>query len=500
MDDLTKKKIVDLYNDAVLKIFPTGTMVAIFGEEIESSIGHWKMMFPPNGMDNYNQCTNRRTLDEVCNPIFEQKQIFLDFIQENFKELDNVEKLRDIEKKVKDFIQKMEVKSDTTNPYIKIDVTLHDIIGNFSTTSRDSLHCQSEKLFLAILFAIKKKVHVFELTKNYNLTFKFAKSSIGKSGLQKSSVICSGDKTITESMDPVDPAKNFFGLELLILNKAIQDKNVASIKKSLAEAKAAAEAKTAAEAKAAAEAERAAAEAERAAADAKAAAEAPPAPAVEIPDVKAAAIEELPKVEGESPQTLPALEPQPTPLTGDGLFEKYRESTSINAKDKDADFENYRKSVVQKFKSEESYYDSEFSELPSQGKNPTDYQLAIVKSVINKNKNLFDKLMELLSLTSSEDLYKKLIFIHSIFIRCQFSDTSCSKIETIILCLTASTFIQVGGHKSRRRRTYRRHARKTRRGRKSKSKSKSKSKPKTHRRRHHSRTRKHHKKYISRRR
>ena len=102
MDDLTKKKSVDLYNDAVLKIFPTGTMVAIFGEEIESSIGHWKMMFPPNGMDNYNQCTNRRTLDEVCNPIFEQKQIFLDFIQENFKELDNVEKLRDIEKKVKD--------------------------------------------------------------------------------------------------------------------------------------------------------------------------------------------------------------------------------------------------------------------------------------------------------------------------------------------------------------------------------------------------------------
>ena len=146
---------------------------------------------------------------------------------------------------------------------------------------------------------------------------------------------------------------------------------------------------------------------EQAAADAKAPPEAPPAPAVEIPDVKAAAIEELP--EGESPQTLPALEPQPTPLTGDELFEKHKDS-SINKEDKDADFESYRKSVVQKFKSEESYYDSEFSELPSQGKNPTDYQLAIVKSVINKNKNLFDKLMELLSLTSSEDLYPKCFY------------------------------------------------------------------------------------------
>ena len=481
MDELTQKKFVDLYNDAVLKIFPLDTMILLFGEEIESSIGHWKMMFPPNGMIKYNQCNESKTLDEVCSPIFEQKQIFLDFIKDNFPELtdqepENVEKLLDIEKKVKDFIQKMEVKSDTTNPYIKIDVTLHDIIGNFSTTSRGSLHCQSEKLFLAILFAIKNKVHVFELTKNYNLTFKFAKSSIGKSGLQKSSVICSGDKTITESMDPVDTAKNFFGLKHLRLDRAIQDKNVASIKKSLAEAGA----------KAAAEAERAAAEA-------------PPAPAVEIPDVNAAAIEELPKVEGESPQTLPALEPQPTPLTGDGLFEKYRESTSINAKDKDADFENYRKSVVQKFKSEESYYDSEFSELPSQGKNPTDYQLAIVKSVINKNKNLFDKLMELLSLTSSEDLYKKLIFIHSIFIRCQFSDRSCSKIETIILCLTASTFIQVGGHKSRHR--HRHHARKTRRGRGRTRKSKAKAKSKTHRHRRHSRVRvRKHKKYTSRRR
>jgi hypothetical protein len=65
MDELTQKKFVDLYNDAVLKIFPTETMELLFGREIESSTGHWKMMFPPNGMIKYNQCNERITLDEV---------------------------------------------------------------------------------------------------------------------------------------------------------------------------------------------------------------------------------------------------------------------------------------------------------------------------------------------------------------------------------------------------------------------------------------------------
>jgi hypothetical protein len=231
-DDLDlSEKCVGLYNDAILKIFPVDTMAQLFEKELESPIGNWKMYFPEKTIDFVDKCRERKILHEVCEPLFEQKQFFLDFIKQNFPELtnkgsENAAKLLDIEKKVKDFIQKMEVKSDINGSIIKIDVTLHDIIGNFSTTSGGSLHCQSEKLFLAILFAIKKKVHVFELTRGYKLTFKFAKSSIGKSGLQKSSVICSGDKTITESTDPVDPENNFFKLELSTLDNAVEPEAV----------------------------------------------------------------------------------------------------------------------------------------------------------------------------------------------------------------------------------------------------------------------------------
>ena len=123
-----------------------------------------------------------------------------------------------------------------------------------------------------------------------------------------------------------------------------------------------------------------------------------------------------------------------------------------------------------------------------------------MKSVISRDKDLFNKLMELLSLTSSENLYTKLLFIQGIFIKCNLSDTSCSKIYTIILGLIINLSTQRGGSKSRRRHRHK-PARKTRRGRgrTRKSKSKSKSKSKTHRRRRHSRVRvRKHKKYTSR--
>ena len=184
-------------------------------------------------------------------------------------------------------------------------------------------------------------------------------------------------------------------------------------------------------------------------------------------------------------------------LTGDKLYEKRKDPSQVLSLN---DAESYRKRVLKKFESEESYYDNEFSDLPKKRIKPTEYQLEIVKSVISRDKDLFNKLMELLSLTSSENLYTKLLFIQGIFIKCNLSDTSCSKIYTIILGLIINLSTQRGGSKSRRRHRHK-PARKTRRGRgrTRKSKSKSKSKSKTHRRRRHSRVRvRKHKKYTSR--
>jgi outer membrane murein-binding lipoprotein Lpp len=247
MNPTLSEKYVELYNKAIIRIFPVDTMVKLFGENLESSIGHWKLFFPPGVMDSFKPCeTSRQILTEECKPIFKQKQVFLDFIKDNFEELtyanpENVAKVQDIEKNVKDFIKRMGVKADFTKSKLEIVVTLHDIISNLSTTSFDSLHCQSEKLFIAILFAIKKKVHVFDLVCDYELKFKFAESSIGKSGLQKSSVICSGDTKINKLTDPVSDL--IFTLDTTKLDEAEEAPK--------AEAKAAPKAEAKAEAKAA---------------------------------------------------------------------------------------------------------------------------------------------------------------------------------------------------------------------------------------------------------
>ena len=518
------KKYVRLYNDAILKIFPTETIEQVFGNALPSVLELNKMTFPENVIANYPKCNETKILDEVCNPLFEQKRIFLEFIQENFPELtnqwsQNVGKLLDIEKKVKDFIKKMEVNTPRVmeSEPLEIVVTLHDIIGNFSTTSFGSPHCLSEKLFLAILFAIKKKVNVFELKRGYNLKFKFAKSSFGKSGLQKSSVICSSDKSITESTDPVDASTNFFKLKLTKLDEAALAQQVKMNRQAAPEGAAeAAKAKAAAEATSTPGAEAAEAAEATAAAEATstpgagAAAEAPPdaapTPVQPVAVLGNEAATYAAQEDNTAKQKKPLeIQPHPGPaeappatMRGDELFEKHKDS-SINKEYKDDDFENYRRSVLEKFKSEESYYDTEFSELPK----PTEYQLKIVKSVIARNENLFNNLLDLLSLTLSADLYKKLLFIHGIFLTCQFQNTSCSKIATIISGLSTSSNVPVfigGGSKSRRR--HRRHAHKTRRGRGRGSgrKSKSNAKSKTHRRRRHSRVRKHKKNTYTRRR
>ena len=158
----------------------------------------------------------------------ECKKNFLSFMQKNFSEFVNTTGSVDasttfltIVEKVKQFIALMEVKTMTGN---KIVVTLHDIIDKLSFTRFDSDHCKSEKLFMAILLAIQMLHCPSPSTeREYTLKFKFAPSLLGRSGLQKSSITCSGDKTISSSNDPV--AANIFRLETLVLDNALAKAN-----------------------------------------------------------------------------------------------------------------------------------------------------------------------------------------------------------------------------------------------------------------------------------
>ena len=234
-------------------------------------------------------------------------------------------------------------------------------------------------------------------------------------------------------MDPVD--SNFFKLSLLTLDKANVYKHVESIKQSLAEANASGVV-------------------------------APAAAKANASDVEAAA-EEL----------------QPTPLTGDELFEKMMKREDPSSEEKDT----YQKIVLQKFK--EGNYKVKSIEK-------WDYD--IVSEELIKSEGIRSEVLDLLSITPNGDVYGKLNYLVNIFYSLNCKDNDCLKIYLITAALLPFFHTQVGGSKSRRR--HRRHARKTRRGRTRKSKSKSKSKPKTHRRRRHSRIRKHKKKYTSRRR
>lgn len=215
-NDSAKIKFVDLYNDAVLRIFPTETMIAIFGmfdehnRTITDTEDNNKMILP----------TGITKIQEKI----EKKEVFLKFMQTNFSDIcgttpSDVAKLQDVEKNVKKFIERMEVKVNTIiQSFIEIVVTLHDIIDNLTSTDFSSVHCLSEKVFMAILLAIQM-LHYPTPINDYKLKFQFAKSYIGKSGLQKSSVICSRSTSISSLNDPV--AANIFGLKINALSQKV---------------------------------------------------------------------------------------------------------------------------------------------------------------------------------------------------------------------------------------------------------------------------------------
>lgn len=135
----------------------------------------------------------------------EEQEAFLLFIQHNFKMFTTENQLinnANVIEYVTKFIRLMSV----TNITSQIDVTLHDIVDKIKSTTSMTNYCISEKIFMAILLAIK----ILRSNYPYDLVFKFSTSAIGKSKLQDSSFRCSGGKEIA-SRDPV--GSNFFELE-----------------------------------------------------------------------------------------------------------------------------------------------------------------------------------------------------------------------------------------------------------------------------------------------
>jgi hypothetical protein len=137
----------------------------------------------------------------------------------NFNNMDLVQGIPfpDIVEKVRQFINKMDVKM--TNTGNNIVVTLHDIKKKY--LSYDSDHCISEKLFMAILLAIQM-LHCPTPSpdRKYNLKFKFASTlfTISRSSLHQSSIKCAKNSimsNLTSNDDPV--AANIFDFDLTAL-------------------------------------------------------------------------------------------------------------------------------------------------------------------------------------------------------------------------------------------------------------------------------------------
>jgi len=310
--DYLSTKYIDLYNAAIYKIFESGTMTQIFGQgDTTDLIGSNKMIFKVKSFQEYNLVPSmqrygftREKAENEYNAMAQKRDDFVVFMQANFREITNngvsgASTLQAITQNVTKFIGLMQVKPTFPRQgSITIEVTLHDIIDKSSSTSFDSDHCKSEKIFMAILLAIQMLHYPTPSPSNeYNLVFKFAKSLFGKSGLEKSSITCSRNRLTSALSDPV--AANIFRLDTKELVNTTPKEAETQVSVSVSQ---------------------------------------PP----ELASSQVSPSDET------LPDAAPVEEGQPDTMIGDELFEKMMKGEDPSLEEKDT----YQKKVLQKFKQE----------------------------------------------------------------------------------------------------------------------------------------------------
>jgi len=190
-------RYITLYNEAINKIFKDYI--------IYTSVHNPKHFKSPN--------SSSKSATDTC------REQFLSFMSNNFQKFNNMDLVQgkpflDIVEKVRQFIKLMEVDMTGTDTDSQIVVTLHDIKTKYSFYDTD--HCISEKLFMAILLAIKI-LHCPTPSdeREYTLKFKFAPSLFGKSSLQQSSIKCTNNSVMSNLKSNYDPvAANIFNFDL----------------------------------------------------------------------------------------------------------------------------------------------------------------------------------------------------------------------------------------------------------------------------------------------
>lgn len=210
---------ISLYNQAIDKIFKNYNDATFtlyqdpkYFSTLDSPSPSYHDFLNPKHFKSPNSLSKSAT--DTC------REQFLSFMSNNFPNFNNMDLVQgipflDIVEKVRQFINKMDVKM--TNTGNNIVVTLHDIKTKYSSYNTD--HCISERLFMAILLAIQM-LHCPTPSpdREYTLKFKFASTLFIISSLQKSSMQCTKNSEISNLKSNDDPvAANIFDFDLRYL-------------------------------------------------------------------------------------------------------------------------------------------------------------------------------------------------------------------------------------------------------------------------------------------
>lgn len=250
--DTLRVSAVDFYNTAMQKIFDTKT-----GQEIFGYVDLFNPMYLPDSVESGNanikniealiarfpnRFTEKQWIDVKKRP--EKFEKYIEFLKNNgYFDLEEPQTQATAEKRqvgllsglannmlyydeglivdmFKNFIQDMEILITTNgNIFLSCEVTLHDIVSMSTSVKSKPYYCDSVKLFIAVLTAVK------HLNSNLiKITFKFSKPGLFQklSGLQKSFFTCSPTATAAvPTGDPGDPlGTNYFKFNIDNLTSA----------------------------------------------------------------------------------------------------------------------------------------------------------------------------------------------------------------------------------------------------------------------------------------